>query len=107
MDGLDNLEHFVITIIVKSGEAKSSAFEAIQFAKKGEFDKASELLNQSNENLASAHQMQTSLIQTEAGGNKTEVTLLMVHAQDHLMTAMTVRDLAREIVELYENKEKK
>jgi PTS system cellobiose-specific IIA component len=35
-------------------------------------------------------------------GGQPVVTLLMVHAQDHLMTAITVKDLAAEFVELYE-----
>ena len=30
------------------------------------------------------------------------MTLLMVHAQDHLMNAMTVKDLAAELVAIYE-----
>ena len=42
------------------------------------------------------------VIQNEAGGEKTDMTLLMVHAQDHLMNAMTVKDLAAELVEIYE-----
>ena len=93
-----------MTIIVKSGEAKSCAIEAIQAAKKNDFKKAEELCSQASENLVDAHHCQTNLIQAEAGGKKTEVTLLMVHAQDHLMTAMTVRDLSVEIVDLYKNK---
>lgn len=96
-----NMEELIITIIVQSGEAKSSAMEAIQSAKAGEFDKAKELLAAANESLGAAHHVQTSLIQAEAGGEKTEVSLLMVHAQDHLMTSMVTRDLAAEIVELY------
>jgi cellobiose PTS system EIIA component len=35
-------------------------------------------------------------------GEKSEVTLLMVHAQDHLTTAMLLRNMASELVELYE-----
>jgi PTS system cellobiose-specific IIA component len=42
------------------------------------------------------------LIQEEAAGKQSEVTLLMVHAQDHLMNTMTIRDLAAEFVDLYE-----
>lgn len=30
------------------------------------------------------------------------MSLLMVHAQDHLMNAMTVKDLAAEMIDLYE-----
>ncbi|MNJ80672.1 Lichenan-specific phosphotransferase enzyme IIA component [compost metagenome] len=50
--------------------------------------------------------MQTRLIQEEAGGTKQEITLLMIHAQDHLMNAMTVKDMAKEFVELYEHTQK-
>lgn len=56
-----------------------------------------------DEELIKAHHFQTALIQNEAKGAKTEPTLLMIHAQDHLMNAMTMKDLASEIVDLYEN----
>lgn len=101
MEETASMEQLIITIIVQSGEAKSSAMEAIQNAKTGNFTKAEELLENANQSLGAAHHVQTSLIQAEAGGDKTEVTLLMVHAQDHLMTAMVARDLATEIVDLY------
>jgi cellobiose PTS system EIIA component len=62
------------------------------------------LLKQSTEELGKAHKFQTQLIQAEADGKSNPVNILLVHAQDHLMTAMTVRDLAAEIVELYKTK---
>ncbi|MEO2788903.1 PTS lactose/cellobiose transporter subunit IIA, partial [Lacticaseibacillus paracasei] len=37
----------------------------------------------------------------EAQGKKHPVSLLMVHGQDHVMNAITFRDLAGEIVDLY------
>jgi len=49
-----------------------------------------------------AHKIQTNLVQGEVRGEKTEVTLLMVHAQDHLMNAITIKDLATEFVDMYE-----
>lgn len=97
-----NYEQTVMGLIVNSGNARSRAMEAISFAKNYEFEKAGELLALSSEDLGKAHRVQTDLIQAEAGGTKQEVTLLMVHAQDHLMNAMTVRDLAEEITEMYE-----
>lgn len=42
------------------------------------------------------------MLTKEAQGEHTEINLYMVHAQDHLMTAITFKDLAQEIVELYE-----
>jgi len=95
------MEQTIINIIILSGEARSCAMEAIRWAKHQDFEKAKDLLLQANDKLRDAHAAQTGLIQAEAGGKKYEVSLLMVHAQDHLMTAITVRDLAGEIVELY------
>ncbi|NGQ97347.1 PTS lactose/cellobiose transporter subunit IIA [Brevibacillus sp. SYP-B805] len=92
----------VFQIILYGGNARSSAIEAIRFAKQGNFTAAREALDQAAKDFQQAHQIQTSLIQREASGEKTEATLLMIHAQDHLMNAITVRDLAVEFVELYE-----
>ena len=36
------------------------------------------------------------------GGDAVELSLLMVHGQDHLMTSIAFKDLAKEIVEVYE-----
>lgn len=76
--------------------------EAIAEAKKGDFAAAKEKIQAADEELIKAHHFQTALIQNEAKGTKTEPSLLMIHAQDHLMNAMTMKDLAAEIVELYE-----
>ena len=45
--------------------------------------------------------MQTELIQAEIRGEKTPLNLLMVHAQDHLMCALVVIDLAQEFIDVY------
>ena len=63
---------------------------------------AKEKIKEANEALNKAHNFQTSLIQQEASGKGVEISLLMVHAQDHLMNAMTVRDLAQEMISMYE-----
>ncbi|AUM65791.1 PTS lactose/cellobiose transporter subunit IIA [Brevibacillus laterosporus] len=88
-------------IILHGGNAKSFAMEAIAAAKRGEIEEARKLMDGATAELREAHHIQTSLIQEEAGGNKTEVTLLMIHAQDHLMNAITVKDLANEFIDLY------
>ncbi len=41
------------------------------------------------------------MIQAEAGGERSEISLLLIHAQDHLMNAMTIKDMANEFIELY------
>lgn len=88
-------------LIVHSGNARSLAMEAIQEAKEGNFTEAEKLLKECGEAGLEAHKIQTELIQKEAQGNTMELTLLFVHAQDHLMTSLVMKDLAREFVDLY------
>lgn len=96
-----NLEMTIFQLITHSGDAKSSLFEAIHLAKEGKFLEASEKIEAAEAQLAAAHKIQTGLIQSEAQGEKTEVSLLLIHAQDHLMNAIMFKDLAKELVELY------
>lgn len=95
------MEQVIMGIIMHSGDAKSDAMEAIQNAKANKMEKAEQLLEKAEKELLEAHSKQTGLIQNEARGEKTELSLLLVHAQDHLMTTTTFKDLAREFVELY------
>ncbi|WP_224752661.1 PTS lactose/cellobiose transporter subunit IIA [Metabacillus arenae] len=87
-------------IIIHGGNGRSCAMRAIAEAKKGQFEEAEKLVEESSEEINKAHRIQTDLIQAEARGDGTEISLLMVHAQDHLMNAMTVRDLSIEIIDL-------
>lgn len=89
-------------IIGFAGDAKSLAFEAINEAKNGNIEVAREKLKESKEVMVKAHKFQTELIQNEAQGNKTDMSVILVHSQDHLMTTMTFQQLASEFVDLYE-----
>ncbi|EUJ18385.1 PTS lactose/cellobiose transporter subunit IIA [Listeria aquatica] len=97
----ENLEQTIMGLIVNGGNAKSNAMLAIQAAKEGNFEEADKYLEEADKALLEAHHSQTALIQGEARGEKTPVSLLLVHAQDHLMNGITFKDLAKEIVELY------
>ena len=102
-----NIELVAMELVGNAGEARSLAFEALAKAKKGNFEKAEELLNQSKEASLKAHHTQTELICNEADGNKVEIGLLMVHAQDHLVTSILARELISEMIELYKKLQEK
>ncbi|GAA0070571.1 PTS lactose/cellobiose transporter subunit IIA [Clostridium sardiniense] len=105
MESNQNLE-VIMELIIHGGNAKSDAMEAIQAAKKGDFSLAYKKISDAEKSLVNAHHSQTNMLTEEAQGNHTEITLLTIHSQDHLMTAMTFTDLAKEIVELYKNIDK-
>ncbi|MBC8586874.1 PTS lactose/cellobiose transporter subunit IIA [Paratissierella segnis] len=103
-----SLEEVVFTIISHAGDAKSLCFEALAMAKKGEFEKADALIKDAQNELYETHNIQNSMIQKEASGEKLELSLLLMHAEDHLMTAILAKDLIEEMIEIYrENKKYK
>ncbi|MHA6646792.1 PTS lactose/cellobiose transporter subunit IIA [Aerococcus urinae] len=92
----------IMGLIMYSGDAKGKAIEAIQAAKNNNFILAEEKFKEATVSLNTAHKSQTGLLTAEAQGEKLDINLLMIHGQDHLMTAITFIDLAKEIVEVYE-----
>ncbi len=95
------LLEMVMELIMHGGDAKSSAMEAIHAAKQGDFDEATNKLADSEDAIDKAHKSQTKLLTKEASGDTIELSLLMIHGQDHLMTAVTMKDLASEIIDVY------
>lgn len=95
-------EMIIFGLITSSGSAKSFSMEAIQFAKDGDYIAARNAMNEAEKCLGEAHKTQTQLIQSEAKGEKIEVSILLIHAQDHLMNAILMKDLANEFIDLYE-----
>ncbi|MBK1809716.1 PTS lactose/cellobiose transporter subunit IIA [Clostridium sp. YIM B02505] len=97
----EELYNIAFQLILHAGNARSSAMEAIQKAKEGNFDEVEAKLIEADNALNEAHHFQTSLIQKEAGGEEFDFSLIMVHAQDHFMTSMALKDMASEITDLY------
>ncbi len=97
-----SLEEIITELVVNGGNAKSKAIQAIRAAKDCDFEKAEALIDEANASLHIAHEFQTEIIQAESRGEKVaEMSLLMVHGQDHLMNAITTKDLAIEMIAMY------
>ncbi|MGD8107973.1 PTS lactose/cellobiose transporter subunit IIA [Pantoea sp. FN0302] len=93
-----DFEQVIMELLINAGEARSHAMSAIQAARRREWQQADQALTASAEASKAAHRIQTQLIGADEGEGKLPVTLILVHAQDHLMNAMLCRDLAEEIV---------
>jgi len=89
------------TLILHAGNAKSSAMLAIEAAREGDFTAAEQAMEEAKTELHKAHQCQTDLIQSEARGEATTLSILLIHAQDHLAMAMTATEQAAEWLYLY------
>lgn len=95
------LDVVIMELVVSAGSARSQALTALQCARNGDFIGAQEAMRQSHEAVKQAHKIQSQLISFDEGCGKLPVNLITVHAQDHLMNAMLIQDLAEDLITLY------
>jgi PTS system cellobiose-specific IIA component len=98
---IQDLEETVMELIINAGESRSCAMQALYAAKAGKWDEVDGLLEESTAASKRAHVVQTSLIGMDQGSGKVPVNLIMVHAQDHIMTSMLARELIEELIAVH------
>lgn len=98
----EDIQLIAFNIILHSGNAKTKIHAAFKVMRESDFDNANVLLEEANQEILEAHQSQTELLHSYANGTKINMEIIMVHAQDHLMTTMIMRELAIEMCYLYQ-----
>ena len=83
------LEEQVMGIIINAGQSRSLCYEALSCAKAGDFTAADEKMKEAAHFAREAHLVQT---------------LVMVHAQDHLMTSILAKELIGELIAIYRSR---
>ena len=99
---MGDLEQIAFQIISMVGTARSSYIEAIQAAKQGDYAKAEQLIKEGDEAFVEGHDAHTSLLTREASGEKNIVSLLILHAEDQLMSAEAFKTIALEFISVYQ-----
>ena len=100
---MEKLEEISMMIIANSGAARSNAFMALSKAKQGEFLEADRLLSEAENSLQIAHESHRELLKMDATGEVEKVSILLCHAQDHLMGSALAGDLIKEMIALYQS----
>jgi len=95
---MEGLELIAFNIISNVGTAKSMGMEALIKGRSGEMQEAENLLKEASTFMREGHKSHAELIQNEAKGNKQEFSLLLMHAEDQLMSAETILCLAKELI---------
>ncbi len=100
-----DMESTVMELIINAGEARSYAMQALRAAKQGNWDLVDEQLTEASAASKRAHDVQTMLIGMDEGCGKIPVNLVMVHAQDHIMTSMLAREMIEELIEIHRQRQ--
>ncbi len=98
---MEGLELISFQIIAAAGTARSSYIEALQAAKEGRYDEAQEIIKQGDEAFVEAHHIHAELIQKFAAGEDPGANILLIHAEDQVMSAEVFKLLAEELIEVY------
>jgi PTS system lactose-specific IIA component len=89
-------------IVAYAGDAKTALLKALDNAREGKIEEAKKLVEEANKSIVDAHNEQTKLLADEAGGMDMDVTFIMVHGQDTLMTTMMLMDQCKFFIDEYE-----
>ncbi|AKP04042.1 PTS lactose/cellobiose transporter subunit IIA [Companilactobacillus pabuli] len=89
-------------IVAYAGDAKTALLKALDNAREGKIAEAKKLVEEANQSIVDAHNEQTKLLADEAGGMDMDVTFIMVHGQDTLMTTMMLMDQCKFFIDEYE-----
>ena len=85
----EELQSMSFQLVAHAGEASAYFYEAITCAKSGSYE------------IVEAHEAQTDLLRAEVAGEDIAFSILLMHAQDHLMTTALLGRMAREFISVY------
>lgn len=94
------MQEVAFQMIATVGTAKSLYMEAVYLSRESKFDEAAEKVKEGDEVFASAHMLHFELVQKEAEGTELPFSLLLMHAEDQMLTSEVVKLMALEVIEL-------
>ncbi len=92
-------EQIICTIIAEAGDCRSSCLAAIQAWKKKDMEQAKALLEEAKKSLVAAHDVHTQLLVNEARGDGQGLSLMLVHASEHLSAAELLADVLEVVLD--------
>lgn len=99
---MEGIELVAFNIIASVGTARSCYIGAIDAAAEGKFDEARQMIKDGQEAFVLGHDAHMGLLTKMANGETVETNLLMLHAEDQLMSAEGFGILAERFITLYE-----
>ena len=88
-------------IVAAVGAAKSCYINAITMAKNGDYEGAEEAIEEGNRDFAEGHKNHMRILQRDASGDTPEFSLILMHAEDQMMSAETFRVIAEDFIDVY------
>lgn len=98
------MEEIDFRIIAAVGTARSMYIEALECAKQGDFEEAHAKIAEADTIYAGGHEAHQDILKLQGEGEDLPFDLLLVHAEDQMMSAESFKVMALELIELYEKR---
>lgn len=102
---IERIGGLAMEIISYAGTAKSHCILALEAAKQGKAREVEENFRAAEENFEQAHDLHKDILSEELNEKEPRVSMLLMHAEDQLMSAETIRFVVQEFIALMEKKE--
>lgn len=105
--GKYTFEEEMLQMIAGAGKAKQLAYEALTHLEKSEDAKAKQLLKNARAQLLRAHQIQSAVISSMMDNENpasSDVSILMVHAQDQVSGTENIIELTDHLIRIFERR---
>ncbi len=93
---------FATMTILHAGNARKYISSAYKELSEFHFEAARKKIEQAREETLFAHREQSKIIQSESEGESLEFSLLLTHAQDTLMSAVSELYIAKNLINIVE-----
>ena len=103
---MEGTELVAFNIIASVGTARSCYIGAIDAAAEGNYEEAEKMIAEGKEAFNGGHDAHAQLLTAMANGETVEMTLLLTHAEDQLMSAESFGILAEKFLALYKKLDK-
>lgn len=97
---MENMEELSFKMISAVGTARSNYIQAIRQGKKGDFAAAAASMEAGDKAFQQGHDVHLSIIK-EMAENEEKIDILLLHAEDQLMSAENFKIIAAEFIDLY------
>ena len=98
----EEIEGFCFQIISLAGTARSKYIEAVRRAREGKPEEADNLIQEGKKLFLKGHESHMKLLAAqEERIDSAQMQVLLMHAEDQLMSAETIGLMAADMIELY------
>ncbi|EKF35286.1 MULTISPECIES: PTS lactose/cellobiose transporter subunit IIA [Bacillus] len=102
LEGLTG-EQVSFQLILHSGNARNKLLQSLKQFREGQEKEAFDFMKEAEDDLRNAHDIHFQMVQQEAKGETTPFSLLLMHAEDHFMSTLTIKELVGELLPIFQS----